>query len=660
MKLFFFLIQRKHCHLTKTQPSKDIISHLLATHIRKTGIGLGNCFCLCFLLLHRVNLFLTFKSLLNDCHSILNLINNEQKIASSLSSLHQISNNPESSQINLKTTETDPNPNQNKSSHSEYESIIVQLENDKLELIAKLNELQQNRHITVNESNQSKITTIDALTPAPIEITSTVSTVSEKDETEFDSNNEATKLKLEKTIESLNEKILHLNANLNEMTNLYEMTKQSELDEKTKNKHTERSLRAIKIEKDQLFAQIVDLQERANLQAKDLQEAQTQRKLAVQEFTDVNDKVKELRSKNAKISNDLLNKEDEIEELKRLCATHKFELEKRDKTIDDFKIQIVNFKENLNKLEAERQEFLQQNLILKTNESSTDDIHVEEASKSVENKEMLEMQQQLQAQISELESRNLSFLNELEETKQKHLEACGKLYEEFSQTIELKENEIKLAQTEIARLNTEIEQLNCTVEKLQQEKKTLEDEVHLFNESKQAMSKYDWQMNEILQMVNEEKVVRGHLRSLASKLIEEVDSLRSQTAAAASTGSGSILVSNGNNNLNSNNNNMLINGVNGGANGWKNRCSEKRDRINVQNMQIALEKEFEAKGQLLEENNNLKSEMESRAHKISDLQSNIGIGTFIILRKFDWINIFMTYFGHLLLILGHFYRSYVV
>jgi len=462
-----------------------------------------------------------------------------------------------------------------------------------------------------------------------------VSTVSEKDETEFDSNNEATKLKLEKTIESLNEKILHLNANLNEMTNLYEMTKQSELDEKTKNKHTERSLRAIKIEKDQLFAQIVDLQERANLQAKDLQEAQTQRKLAVQEFTDVNDKVKELRSKNAKISNDLLNKEDEIEELKRLCATHKFELEKRDKTIDDFKIQIVNFKENLNKLEAERQEFLQQNLILKTNESSTDDIHVEEASKSVENKEMLEMQQQLQAQINELESRNLSFLNELEETKQKHLEACGKLYEEFSQTIELKENEIKLAQTEIARLNTEIEQLNCTVEKLQQEKKTLEDEVHLFNESKQAMSKYDWQMNEILQMVNEEKVVRGHLRSLASKLIEEVDSLRSQTAAAASTGSGSILVSNGNNNLNSNNNNMLINGVNGGANGWKNRCSEKRDRINVQNMQIALEKEFEAKGQLLEENNNLKSEMESRAHKISDLQSNIGIETFIILRKFD-------------------------
>ena len=536
-------------------------------------------------------------------------------------------NNEESSQINMKIIDVEKSPNQK--SHLEYESIISQLENDKLELLAKLNELQ-NRQIT----NETTKTTIEALTPAPIEITSTVSTATNSEKEAFLINDEI-RIKLEKTIESLNEKILHLSGNLNEMTNLYEMTKQSELEEKAKIKHSERSLRAIKIEKDQLFAQIVDLQERVSLQAKDLQEAQTQRKLAVQEFTDVNDKVKELRSKNVKLSNDLLNKEDEIEELKRLCATHRFDLDKRDKTIEDFKIQILNYKENLNKLEAERQEFLQQNLILKTNESSTDDTaENEEACKTTENKdESKEMLvQQFQAQINELENRNLNFLNELEETKQKHLEACNKLYDEFSRTIDSKDSEIKIAQAEIEKLNLDIEQLNNAISKLQQDKKTLEDEVNLFNESKQAMSKYDWQMNEILQMVNEEKVVRGHLRSLASKLIEEVDSLRSQTAAAASTGAGSsIMVSNG---LNTSNNVSNANMLNAnGMNGWKNRCSEKRDRINVQNMQIALEKEFEAKGQLLEENNNLKSEMELRAHKISDLQSIIGTMYFIYLVK---------------------------
>lgn len=57
------------------------------------------------------------------------------------------------------------------------------------------------------------------------------------------------------------------------------------------------------------------MQERVNLQAKELQEAQTLRKQAVQEVTDVNDKVNELRSKNVKLSNELLARDDLIEEL---------------------------------------------------------------------------------------------------------------------------------------------------------------------------------------------------------------------------------------------------------------------------------------------------------------------------------------------------------
>ena len=35
--------------------------------------------------------------------------------------------------------------------------------------------------------------------------------------------------------------------------------------------------------------------------------------------------------------------------------------------------------------------------------------------------------------------------------------------------------------------------------------------------------------------VNEEKMVRGHLKTLASKLIEEVDTLRSQTTAVSTS-----------------------------------------------------------------------------------------------------------------------------
>ena len=82
-----------------------------------------------------------------------------------------------------------------------------------------------------------------------------------------------------------------LSLKLSDVSNAYDSSKQAELDQKNKVRHLERNLRALKNEKDELLAQIHDLHERVCLQAKDLAEAQSQRKLAVQEFTDVNEKV---------------------------------------------------------------------------------------------------------------------------------------------------------------------------------------------------------------------------------------------------------------------------------------------------------------------------------------------------------------------------------
>lgn len=90
-----------------------------------------------------------------------------------------------------------------------------------------------------------------------------------------------------------------------------------------------------------------------------MQEAQIQRKLAVQEFTDVNEKVNELRSKNYKLTNDLLNREDEIEDLKRCQNENKLELERRDKLIEDLKQKIDSFIDSIGKLENEKLELLQ-------------------------------------------------------------------------------------------------------------------------------------------------------------------------------------------------------------------------------------------------------------------------------------------------------------
>ena len=103
-------------------------------------------------------------------------------------------------------------------------------------------------------------------------------------------------------LEAVREELQSSRGKFEELSAVYEATKQSELEEKSKTKQLERSIRALKVEKDQLYAQVFDLQERTNLQAKDLLEAQNQRKLAVQEFADVNEKVNELRAKNSRIA----------------------------------------------------------------------------------------------------------------------------------------------------------------------------------------------------------------------------------------------------------------------------------------------------------------------------------------------------------------------
>ncbi len=54
-------------------------------------------------------------------------------------------------------------------------------------------------------------------------------------------------------VAALKEQLLHSNTKLDELISIYETTKQSEIEEKNKTKHLERSVRALKIEKDQLF-----------------------------------------------------------------------------------------------------------------------------------------------------------------------------------------------------------------------------------------------------------------------------------------------------------------------------------------------------------------------------------------------------------------------
>ena len=288
--------------------------------------------------------------------------------------------------------------------------------------------------------------------------------------------------------------------------------------------------------------------------------------------------------------------EDIIDDLKQ-------ELTKKEKMTEDLKRQIDSYL-----VEKKHQEKQIQQEIKKIDELDA-------------NLKLNELNLKLQNEINEkknesiiLENENNELKNELNKLKERLNELNVNYEQQFNEINVTKDKEIQYYQNECKKLTTDNEKLVGMSSKLQQDKRQLEDELILYNEKKEAITKCEQQMNEILQMVNEERLVRDNLKHLASKLIQEVDTLRSQCIYATPT---TINTSNSMNNTS----NLLANGSGeSNTNTWRNRCSERRDRINVQNLQVALEKEIQVKEELINENKLLKLELDLKQSRINELQ----------------------------------------
>ncbi len=213
------------------------------------------------------------------------------------------------------------------------------------------------------------------------------------------------------------------------------------------------------------------MQERSNLQAKDLQEAQNQRKLAVQEFTDVNEKVNELRSKNNKFSTELLNKEDEIDDLKRSSNELRTDLEKRDRQLDDLRLQIAALNDTIKELENEKQILNESSRIVADQappvvvvEPAVDESLVELNAQL--NKEIRQLQAQMEAsslEVEELRLANGQLQVDIQGIKDKSAanqrEQHAQMQEQLAELTGAKEKEISFLQAEMKKLLEENEKV---------------------------------------------------------------------------------------------------------------------------------------------------------------------------------------------------------
>ncbi|XP_058611047.1 serine/threonine-protein kinase MRCK beta isoform X3 [Onychostoma macrolepis] len=392
----------------------------------------------------------------------------------------------------------------------------------------------------------------------------------------------------------------------------------------TKLKALDKQVKALKQEKEDIHKQLVESLDRLKSQTKELKDAHQQRKLAMQEFSEVNERMAELRSQKQRLSRQLRDKEEEMEVVMQKIDTMRQDIRKTEKARKELESQLEDARAEASKerklrehsevyskqLESELETLkvkqgtgrasgpsseTQQELTKLKSELDKKVLFYEEelvrrdASHTTELKNLRKELHDSEGQQLSLHKELLVLKDKLEKAKRERQtemdEAMGALKEKF-------ERERNLLSEENRKLTSETDRLCNFVDKLTAQNRQLEDELQDLASKKESVAHWEAQIAEIIQWVSDEKDARGYLQALASKMTEELESLRS-----SSLGSRTL--------------DPL----------WKVRRSQKLDMSARLELQSALEAEIRAKQLVQDELRKVKAANISFESKLKDTEA---------------------------------------
>ncbi|KAM4691019.1 serine/threonine-protein kinase MRCK beta [Rhinophrynus dorsalis] len=365
--------------------------------------------------------------------------------------------------------------------------------------------------------------------------------------------------KLNEEIERLKNKISDSSRIERQLEDAVALRQQYE-DSTNKMKGLEKQHRTLKQERDDLQKQLSDAQERLRTQTKELKDAQQQRKLALQEFSDLNEKMAESRSQRQKLTRQLRDKEEELEVVMQKIDSMRQDMRKSEKARKELEIQLEDAT-----AEALKERKLREHseIFSKQLEGELEALKLKQGGRTPS--VTLEQQQELSRVKSDLEKKILFFEEELLRRETSHsleIKNIKKgLHDAESQQLSLQKEILMLRdklekakrerQSEMEeavgtikekyerercilfednkKLSTETERLCSFVDKLTAQNRHLEDELQDLTSKKESVAHWEAQIAEIIQWVSDEKDARGYLQALASKMTEELETLRSSS-----------------------------------------------------------------------------------------------------------------------------------
>ncbi|XP_058118142.1 serine/threonine-protein kinase Genghis Khan isoform X3 [Anopheles coustani] len=367
-------------------------------------------------------------------------------------------------------------------------------------------------------------------------------------------------------------------------------------------KEHEKIIRLLRQEKEDLQKEHQDALDRLKQQDKELKDALEQRKLAMTEYTEVTDKLSDLRQQKQKISRQVRDKEEELEVTMQKVDTLRIELRKTDKLRreQDARIQDLLSELNRERQQRERSEECYRQLQVEARSrssselgssnslgiSSSDSIRLEIDRLEVEYSEKINQQQTrynieisaLRDQLNEADNHREMLQRELQQAREKldssRLESLTDSEETILELRKRHDREKKILLDDNRKLITDVELLSESNRRLTNERLQMESEYEDLRNRRQAFSQWERQIAEIIQWVSDEKDARGYLQALATKMTEELEYLKH---------SGPL-----NHNASDNKN-------------WRNRRSQKLDKMELLNLQSSLQNEIQAKAVISEE-----------------------------------------------------------
>uniref|UniRef100_A0A8C1U8Q7 non-specific serine/threonine protein kinase n=1 Tax=Cyprinus carpio TaxID=7962 RepID=A0A8C1U8Q7_CYPCA len=373
--------------------------------------------------------------------------------------------------------------------------------------------------------------------------------------------------------------------------------------------------------------------EKLKTQGKELKEADSQRKMAMQEFAEVSEKVTELRSYKQRLSRQLRDKEEEMDSLNQKVEALRLEVRKAERAKKEMEAQAEEFSAEAQKEKKLRErseqysrqleeelEGMKQKQVGRSPSVGSSEQH-QELSKlraDLENKttfyeeELSRREQQhanelknLKKELRESEGQQLTLKKEimmLKDKLEKTRRESQSDREEFETDYKQKyERERVLLSEENKKLSSELDKMMASFEKLSCSNKQLEEEMREVADKKESVAHWEAQITEIIQWVSDEKDARGYLQALATKMTEELEGLRNTSLGARATDMP-----------------------------WKVRRLAKLDMSARLELQSALDAEIRAKQTIQDELNKVKAshmatecKLEESEKKKQDLQAEI-------------------------------------